>query len=164
MWHTIRYRHIPHSYMLDQFIVSSALFSQSIILIRMKWTKMWHFNTNDWFINWKFWLFSSIYLITLKNSTFQGKFALIHFNSYLRSETNSCSMFISNRVNWTWWRRASFHLKAFPVLIKQVHMQKNWFLSTLDLYRSFFFSFYCLDHNSKSFFPHSTNHIYLLHN
>ena len=66
---------------------------------------------------------------------------LIPFDSYLRSETNSYLMFLSHRVNWTWWRRASFHLKAFPVLIKQVSTQSNWFLFLLDLHRSFFSSF-----------------------
>jgi hypothetical protein len=81
------------------------------------------------------------------------------FNSYLRSETNSCFMFISSQVNWTWWRRASFYLKAFPVLIKQ----SNWFLYALDLYLSLFFflSIVLIIVVNLIFFPRTTNHIHL---
>ena len=54
------------------------------------------------------------------SSTSVNSLSFSLFDSYLRSETNSYLMFISIGVNWTWWRRASFYLKAFPVLIKQV--------------------------------------------
>lgn len=68
----------------------------------------------------EFFLLISVFIVLMNCSTENRIRLPIFWDSYLRSETNFYLMFISIEVNWTWWRRASFYLKAFPVLIKQV--------------------------------------------
>lgn len=76
------------------------------------------------------------------------KYSRILWFIFDRKSTFRC-LFTCSEVNWTWWRRSSLHIKAFPLLIERTTTKRKKLID-FSMLLTFTFVFSDTDHNSKS--------------